>query len=181
MSKINSVAIYCGSSPGTDPEYISKAKQLGKYLGLNQITMVYGGGNIGLMGATADACLEVDGKVIGVCPTFLLDREVGHHEVTELIVVEHMHDRKIKMFDLSDAFIILPGGIGTLDEFFEVLTWKQLNQHNKEIIIYNMNQFYNPMFQMIEHMISNGFLKAENKNLYISIESLEDLIKILNK
>jgi len=175
MKNIKSICIYCGSSPGTKPIYAETAKKLGTWLGENNINMIYGGGNIGLMGITADACMQVGGHVTGICPTFLIEREVGHHELNNLIVVDDMHQRKLKMFDLSDAFIILPGGIGTLDEFFEILTWKQLGRHEKPIYIMNVDGFYNPLLEMMKHMVEHGFLAEGNLGLFEVLEGLQEL------
>lgn len=173
---LKSIAIYCGSASGTKPIYAETAKQLGTWLGEKKINMIYGGGNIGLMGITADACMAAGGHVTGVCPGFLIEREVGHHTLNNLIVVDDMHQRKLKMFDLSDAFIILPGGIGTLDEFFEILTWKQLGRHNKPIYIINVEGFYNPLLEMVKHTVEHGFLAAGNLELFEVVERVDDIV-----
>ncbi|MDZ4757349.1 MAG: TIGR00730 family Rossman fold protein [Bacteroidota bacterium] len=174
--KIKSLAVYCGSSSGTKTIYSETAHQLGTLLGQNKINMIYGGGNIGLMGITADACIAAGGHVTGVCPGFLIEREVGHHALDDLIVVNNMHERKIKMFELADAFAILPGGIGTLDEFFEILTWKQLGQHDKPIYIINVDRFYDPLLTMMQHMVTQGYLAEKNLELYEVVDGVENIM-----
>lgn len=176
IQNIKSIAVYCGSSSGTKTIYAETANKLGTWLGENNINMIYGGGNIGLMGITADACLQAGGHVTGVCPGFLIEREVGHHALNDLIVVDDMHQRKIKMFDLSDAFIILPGGIGTLDEFFEILTWKQLGRHEKPIYIFNVDGFYIPLLTTMKYMVEQGFLPAGNMDLFEVVEGVESFL-----
>lgn len=141
MNKLNSVCVYCGSNFNGDPELRKAIKQLADVLVKQNIKMVYGGGSVGVMGVIADDILQAGGTVTGVIPQFLMDKEVGHKGVTEMIITENMHQRKQKMADLSDGFIILPGGFGTLEEFFEVLTWLQLGLHNKPIGVLNVNGF----------------------------------------
>lgn len=153
-----SVAVFCGSKNGNDPIYIQHALALGKLLALNNITLVYGGGNTGLMGAIANAVLEHSGNVIGVLPEILKDRERQHVGITELKIVPDMHTRKKMMFDLCDAAIILAGGNGTLDEMFEMATWNALTIHDKKIILLNTAGFYNNLIAHINVMQVNGFL-----------------------
>lgn len=159
--KINSLCVYCGSSPGLLPEYLQTARKFGQLLAANGITLVYGGGNVGLMGAIADGALESGGKVIGVIPAKLIEKEVGHNGLTKLYSVTSMHERKMKMAELSDGFIALPGGIGTLEEIFEVYTWTQLGFHQKPCGFLNIADFYTPLFDFLKHMVEQRFLKQD--------------------
>jgi uncharacterized protein (TIGR00730 family) len=158
------VCVFCGSSAGTSPVYAEAAKQLGHHFTKANITLVYGGGNVGLMGIIADEVLKLDGKVIGVIPDFLVRREVAHAGLTQLEVVSSMHERKKRMADLSDAFIALPGGWGTLDELAEILTWRQLNLISQPIGVLNTNSFFDALILQMEKMSNEGFLKKENLN-----------------
>jgi uncharacterized protein (TIGR00730 family) len=155
---IKSLAVFCGSKNGNDPVYSEHAAALGKMLGQNNIKLVYGGGNKGLMGILADAMMENGGKVTGVIPKILLDWEHQHEGITELLVVEDMHVRKKKMYELCDAALILPGGFGTLDELFELVTWNQLSIHDKPIFILNSAGFYDHLFAHMQQLQKNGFL-----------------------
>lgn len=168
--------VFCGSSTGNKAAYVQQARALGKALAQHQIGVVYGGAKVGLMGAIADGALENGGEVIGVLPLFLADVELGHTGLSELLFVETMHERKAKMDELSDGIIALPGGYGTLEEFFEVLTWGQLGLHKKTIALFNVDGFYNPLLQMIETMVEQGFLKEENKNMVIVSDNIEELL-----
>lgn len=176
MNQIKNIAVYCGSSPGFDPYYIAAAYELGEYLGSNQIGLVYGGASVGLMGAVANGCLSKNGSVTGVLPKFLKKKEIEHAGLGQLILVESMHERKLKMFDLSDAFVVLPGGLGTMEEFFEVITWSQLGLHQKPIIIFNWLGFYNPLLTLMQNMVTSGFLKKENAALVQIRETSKDLL-----
>ena len=162
---INSMAVFCGSNSGADPLFAEHAKQLGYLLAEKNITLIYGGGNRGLMGTVANAVLEKNGKVIGIIPTLLTKWEVQHENITELIVSDDMHSRKKLLYEKCDAAIILPGGVGTLDEFFEMLTWNQLKIHNKKIFLLNTNGFYDSLLEHIKRMQSEKFLheKIENR------------------
>ncbi|MCB1275763.1 TIGR00730 family Rossman fold protein [Prosthecobacter sp.] len=162
MSKLRRICVYCGSSSGNDPMHRSAAHALGAFLSENGIGVVYGGGNVGLMGALADGALSTKGEVIGVIPQALMEKELGHGGVTELHVVSSMHERKQMMVDLSDGFIALPGGFGTLDELFETLTWLQLSFHNKPVGLLNLGGFYDGLIDFIAHMSLQGFLKPEH-------------------
>ena len=144
---MKTIAVYCGSSSGHDPAYIQAAKDVGKLLVDQGIDLVYGGGSVGMMGAVADAVLQGGGKVTGIIPTFLESKELGHHGVTELIVVETMHERKIKMFEMADGFIALPGGLGTMEELFEVLAWSQLAIHRHPCGLLNVRGYYDGLLQ----------------------------------
>lgn len=156
---MQSIAVFCGSSPGLNPIYTAATKQLGETMAEQGITLVYGAGNVGLMGVVADAALSKNGKVIGTIPQFLVDKEVAHYGISELIITETMHERKQKMVDVAAGIIVLPGGIGTLDEFFEMFTWQQLGLHDKPIGILNVNGYYDHILAHIQHMVKEGFLK----------------------
>ena len=167
---ITSLAVFCGSKSGNDPIYLQHAGQLGKILAEKKITMIYGGGGKGIMGFIADTVMKHSGKVVGIIPQGLVDKEHQHKNITELTVVDDMHNRKKKLYELCDAAMILPGGFGTLDELFEILTWNQLSIHDKTIFILNSGGFYDHLLQHIFQLERNGFL-------YDPVEE----IKILNK
>ncbi len=173
------VAVFCGASAGSDLVYREAAIELGTYLAKRQLTLVYGGGNVGLMGIVADAALAAGGEVIGVIPDFLKKWEVGHEGITELIVTENMHQRKAYMAELVDAFITLPGGFGSMDELFEILTWKQLQIHKKPVGLLNINGFYDPLIAMMDRMVEAGFLRDSNRDLLLISESLEELMALM--
>jgi len=181
MNKLNSVCVYCGSNFNGDVHLRSAIKQLAETLVKQHIRLVYGGGSVGVMGVIADDVLQSGGLVTGVIPQFLMDKEVGHKGVTEMIVTENMHQRKQKMADLSDGFIILPGGFGTLEEFFEVLTWLQLGLHNKPIGVLNVNGFYDPLFAQMEMMVQSRFLKPANRDLVFNESDAEVLISKMDE
>jgi len=173
---INSIAVYCGANQGSEPIYADQAQALVRVLSESNITLINGGGSVGLMGVMADEMLKRNGKVIGVIPSFMMPWEVGHTGITELIQVEDMHARKLKMMDLSDGFVALPGGMGTLEELFEVLCWAQLKLHTKPIGILNTAGFFNPLLQMLDQMVERGFLNSNNRSLLICEEDPEALI-----
>ncbi|MGM0497647.1 MAG: TIGR00730 family Rossman fold protein [Bacteroidota bacterium] len=170
------IAVFCGSSMGNNPEYRTAAYQLGKSLGKNNIELVYGGTKIGLMGATADGVLSEKGKAIGILPDFLQQKEIAHPGLTQLILVNTMHERKVKMYELSDAVIALPGGFGTMEEFFEMLTWGQLGLHNKPVGLLNVKGFYDKLDMFLENMVDQGFLNKENKKMIIIEDSINQLL-----
>jgi uncharacterized protein (TIGR00730 family) len=170
------ITVFCGSSFGTEKQYEEQAYLLGKTLAERNIGLVYGGANVGLMGAVADGAIENKGEVIGVLPHFLQNKEIAHEGLTELILVETMHERKTKMSDLTDGVITLPGGFGTLEEFFEMLTWAQLGLHQKPIGILNVNGFYNELLALMDTMVKKGFLKAINRNMLLTSENIDDLL-----
>ncbi|OFY89214.1 MAG: Rossman fold protein, TIGR00730 family [Bacteroidetes bacterium RIFCSPLOWO2_12_FULL_31_6] len=170
------VTVFCGSSLGTEDIYKSQATLLGQTLAKRNIELVYGGAKIGLMGAVADGVLSEGGKVIGVLPNFLKSKEIAHQKLTELILVDSMHERKTKMNELCDGVIALPGGFGTLEELFEMLTWAQLGLHKKPIAILNINGFYNPLNVMIQTMVDKGFLKEVNQQMLLVCDNIEDLL-----
>lgn len=169
--KINSLTVFCGSKSGNDPIYINHAKMLGEMLAQKNITLVYGGGNKGMMGALANACLEQGGKVIGIMPKILSGIEHAHGSLTEMIEVEDMHSRKKLLYERCDAALILAGGYGTMDEFFEMLTWNQLNIHNKKIYVVNSNGFYENLILFLEKIESENFLYHKIVDRLIIIRS----------
>ncbi|ARS40087.1 Rossman fold protein, TIGR00730 family [Sphingobacteriaceae bacterium GW460-11-11-14-LB5] len=176
MNKLNSVCVYCGSNFNGDITLRKAIKQLAETLVKQQIRLIYGGGSVGVMGVLANDVLELGGLVTGVIPQFLMDKEVGHQGLTEMVVTENMHQRKQKMADLSDGFVILPGGFGTLEEFFEVLTWLQLGLHNKPIGVLNVSGFYDPLFAQMDMMVQSKFLKPANRDLVFNEADAEILI-----
>lgn len=159
MTNIRSVCVYCGSGNGIDPAYVATAEALGRAFATRGIRLVYGGGSIGLMGTVARGALANGGKVTGIIPQFLRDREVMLLEVDELIVTGDMHERKRLMFERADAFVALPGGIGTLEEVVEMMTWAQLGRHAKPIVLVNVNDFWSPLVHLIEHMRAQAFIR----------------------
>lgn len=175
------VCVFCASSPGARPEYRSVAEKLGCELARRRIGLVYGGGNIGLMGVVADAALAAGGEVFGVIPENLMARELGHSGLTRLHVVGSMHERKALMADLSDAFIALPGGFGTLEEFCEVLTWSQLGLHAKPCGILNVLRYYDPLLAMFDNAVRERFLKPQNRELVLARECVGDLLDALEQ
>lgn len=175
---MNSIAIFCGSALGSDPIYAKIAEQVGQILAARKQTLVYGGGRSGLMGIIADSALAAGGKVIGVIPKQLVDRELAHPGLTELYVVENMHERKTKMSELSDGFIAIPGGVGTLEEIFEQWTWAQLGIHEKPCAFLNAENFYTGLIQFIHHTTQQGFTKERfSEKLIVS----DDFTDILNQ
>ena len=163
MTTMRSVCVYCGSNAGSRPVYAERAMALGTRLAQQGLALVYGGGNVGLMGIVADAALAAGGEVIGVIPEQLVGWEVAHRGVTRLEVVANMHERKARMFDLSDAFVALPGGFGTLDEMFEMLTWRQLGIGDKPCAFLDVDGFYQPLLAMMERMVDEGFVHAAQR------------------
>jgi len=177
MREIRRVCVYCGSSSGLDPIYREEAGRLGRYLAEQKIGLVYGAGKIGLMGVLADAVLAGGGEVVGIIPHHLIELEVGRTELTSLIAVDSMHARKHQMAELADAFIALPGGIGTAEELLEVLTWLQLELHTKPIGLLNTNGYYDHLLGFLGHMTSTGFLKEEHRAMLLVGQTPEDLFE----
>ena len=165
--RLKRVSVFCGSNHGASILYEQDAVRLGTQLAKEGITLVYGGSKVGIMGAVANASLKAGGEVIGVIPTMLMEREIAHKGLTELVIVNTMHERKAKMEELSDGFIVLPGGPGTMEEFFEVYTWAQLGEHQKPIGILNTNHYYDKLLDFFNHMIEQQFLKEEYHSLLI--------------
>lgn len=176
---ISSICVYCGSNQGNKPEYAEVAAQFGCLLAEKNIKLIYGGGQVGIMGIVADAALQHGGQVIGVTPDFLVEREVHHGRLTELIVTKTMHERKQTMADLADAFVALPGGLGTLDELFEILTWHQLHIHRKPVALLNINQYFNPIMQMMDGMVRDGFLHHANRDILLDSDDIYELLNML--
>jgi hypothetical protein len=174
--ELRAVCVYCGSSPGHDPRYIEAATAFGTILGRNGVTLVYGGGSNGLMGAVARATLDAGGRVIGIIPEFLKKKERMLTDAQELIVVPDMHTRKRMMFERSDAFVALPGGVGTLEELVEQLTWAQLGQHRKPIALANLGGFWSPLRDMLDHMREAGFIHDANRVGYIVTDHVDDIL-----
>lgn len=177
---IKSVSVFCGSSPGYESIYAEKAYELGRFLANNSIDLVFGGSQLGLMGKVADGVMDHKGKTIGVLPGFLDTKEIAHHNLSEFISVESMHERKMKMHELSDAVITIPGGFGTMDELFEMLTWAQLGLHQKPIGLWNINSYFDNLLNFISKMNTSGFLNDANKRLLISESNLDALLSAFN-
>ena len=173
---MKSVTVFCGSSSGTDPIYRSQAAMLGATLAQQNIRIIYGGAKVGLMGSIADAALSEGGKVVGVIPRFLRSKEIAHEGLTELIMVESMHERKTKMHELCDGIIALPGGFGTLEELFEILTWAQLGLHKKPIGLLDVDGFYDHLKKLLLTMVEKGFLKGINYNMLLISDDINDLL-----
>ena len=179
MPDVNSVCVYCGSSSAVSQAYKDAAAALGAQMGAQDVQLVYGGGQVGIMGIVADAVLAAGGRVTGVIPEFLHEAEVGKSDVTELIRVDSMHVRKQIMAERSDGFVILPGGFGTLDEFFEILTWRQLKLHNKPIVIADIDGYWQPLVSAIDHIVTEGFAHPANRALFEVVERIEDVLPTL--
>ncbi|MDB5655741.1 MAG: Cytokinin riboside 5-monophosphate phosphoribohydrolase [Tardiphaga sp.] len=176
MSIIKNVCVYCGSGPGTNPRFVESAIALGKSLADNGVGLVYGGGSIGLMGAVASAVLEHGGHVTGIIPEFLTKRENALTGAQELIVTHDMHERKRLMFERSDAFVALPGGIGTLEELVEQLTWQQLGRHSKPILLANIENFWEPLLELLTHMRTTAFIRPTLPLEVLKAERVEDIL-----
>jgi hypothetical protein len=181
MRRIRRLCVYCGSSDAVDARYRQVAKELGGRLAAAGIELVYGGGRVGLMGLLANAVLSANGTVIGIIPRRLVDAEVAHTGVTELVVVDSMHDRKRVMAEKADAFAILPGGIGTLDEFFEIVSWKQLSLHDKPILLVDIGDYWVPLRALLDHIVVNGFARPQTRGLLHVVPSVSALMAALSK
>jgi len=176
MSKIKTVCVYCGSGPGTNPRFIEAAIALGKAIAENGIRLVYGGGSVGMMGAVASAVLDHGGAVTGIIPDFLRRSENALSRVQEMIVTPDMHERKRLMFERSDAFVALPGGIGTLEELVEQLTWKQLGRHEKPVLLANIDHFWEPLLSLLSHMRATQFIRSGLSVEVLKAERVEDIL-----
>jgi uncharacterized protein (TIGR00730 family) len=179
MASVKRICVYCGSSSRVDEIYRAAATRLGVLLAQAGIELVYGGGRTGLMGLMADAALASGGRVTGIIPVHLHEREVGHTGLSELVVVESMHERKRRMFELSDAFAVLPGGLGTLDEALEIITWKQLGLHDKPIVLVDVAGYWTPLFELIAHTVSNGFTARRALQFYRVVGRVEEVLPAL--
>lgn len=170
------ICVFCGSSHGVNASYADAAKNVGAELARRGIELVYGGGNLGLMGVVADSVLAGGGHVIGVIPESLMDKEVGHRGLPDLRIVKTMHERKAMMAELADGFVALPGGIGTFEEFFEIVTWAQLGFHAKPCALLNINGFYDPLLRLIDHSIQEGFVKPKQRDLVLVDSNFSTLL-----
>ena len=173
MTKLSALCVFCGSRLGEDPDHARQSETLGRMLGERSVDLVFGGGGIGLMGTVAHATINAGGKVTGIIPAFLRAYEVGGVEGATEIVVDGMHERKAKMFDLSDAFVALPGGIDTLEEVLEIITWKQLQQHNKPIIFVNINGYWDPYLALVDRVVDGGFGHHKVKDLFQVVDNVD--------
>lgn len=176
MGDISSICVYCGASDGADPAHLAAATELGEALAAANIRLIYGGGSLGLMGAVANGVLRAGGQATGIIPRFLADREVMHKGVTDLIVTADMHERKRLMFEKAEAFVALPGGIGTLEELIEMMTWSQLGQHKKPILLANIGGFWEHLSALLAHMHQSGFIPAERGVTYLETREVSDII-----
>jgi uncharacterized protein (TIGR00730 family) len=179
MSRIESVCVYCGSGNGNDPAFVASAEALGAALAAAGIRLVYGGGSAGLMGAVANAVLAGGGRVTGIIPQFLVDRERAHKGLSDLVVTADMHERKWAMFENADAFVALPGGIGTLEELIEIMTWAQLGRHAKPIVVLDVNGFWRHLKSLLDHMNAAGFLHSIDRLQPIFVENAEAILPAL--
>ncbi len=181
MATLSKVCVFLGSSLGSRAVYAETACELGRLLARRGQTLVYGGARVGLMGVLADAALEAGGRVIGVIPRSMLEREIAHREVSELLVVESMHERKARMADLAEAFVCFPGGYGTLDEFCEVLTWGQLSLHRKPCGLLNLAGYYDPLIAQFDRSVEEGLLRSQHRALVQTHERAEELLNLLER
>ena len=181
MRGIRRLCVYCGSSDAVDARYRQAAKELGGHLAAAGMELVYGGGRVGLMGLLADAVLSARGKVIGIIPRRLLNAEVAHIGVSELVVVDSMHDRKRLMAEKADAFAVLPGGIGTLDEFFEIVSWRQLSLHDKPILLVDIGNYWEPLRALLDHIVVNGFARPQTRGFVHVVPSVSALMAALSE
>jgi uncharacterized protein (TIGR00730 family) len=172
---LRSVCVFCGSAAGTDPVYAATARAFGRELAARKLTLVYGGGRVGLMGAVAGAALDAGAAVVGVIPHSLALKEVAQEDCTELVVVNTMHERKALMADRADAFVALPGGYGTCDELFEILTWAQLGIHHKPVALLNVNGFFTPLLAWLDHIVTEGLLRLQHRDLLLVADTVPDL------
>jgi len=181
INKIRKICVYCGSGPGTDPAFAQAAREFGEILARNGIGLVYGGGNVGMMGEIAHAVLANGGEVTGIIPEFLVQREHAKRNVDNLIVTRDMHERKRKMFEHADAFVALPGGIGTLEELVEQLTWVQLGRHKKPVLIANIKGFWQPLCALIDHMKQSQFIRGDLDFELLVADKVGDILPMLRK
>ena len=173
---IRNVCVFCGSSAGKRPRYAAAARELGKALAQRGYGLVYGGGRIGLMGEIASAVLEAKGEAVGIIPRALLEREVGHGALTRLEVVDSMHERKARMAELSDAFIAMPGGFGTFEEWCEIITWAQLGIHDKPCVLFNVDGYYQPLLALVDNAVEEGFIRPQHRGLFAVADTAADVL-----
>ncbi len=181
MNNIRRLAVYCGSAVGSDPAFADAARATAEAMVANEVELVYGGGRLGLMGLIADSVLELGGRVYGVIPTALVDLEVAHSGLTELHTVANMHERKAKMTDLADAFLALPGGIGTLDELFEAWSWNVLGYHAQPLCLLNVAGFWDGLIEFMDHATASGFLSAPRRKQMLVAQTPEEALKLLDE
>ena len=181
MKSIHSLCVFCGSRAGADPAFSAAAEQLGCTLAARGVRLIYGGGSIGLMGIVMQAVLDNGGQVTGVIPAFLMRREVGNPDLTELIVVDSMHERKRRMFELADAFAVLPGGLGSLDEAIEIITWRQLGLHSKPIAVLSVEDYWASFEALMEQAIARGFADAGIRTLFTVTGDVESMLTVLEE
>lgn len=180
MKKIKSACVYCGTGMKVDQIYKDAAAELGRHLAAEGVRLVYGGGRVGLMGIVSESCFKAGGEVVGIIPEHIQEKEQRNDDLTELYVVDSMHTRKKMMVDKSEAFIVLPGGFGTLDETFEILTWKYLNLHDKPVVLLNINGFYEPLLAMVDHMVKVGFTPAWHRDMFSVATTPAEALAALN-
>jgi uncharacterized protein (TIGR00730 family) len=180
MAPISNVCVYCGSHKGDNPVWRRAAERLGRGLAERGIGLDYGGGTIGLMGEIADSVIAAGGRVTGIIPSHLDKHEIGHRGVSELLIVESMHERKRLMFEKSDAFVVLPGGIGTLDETFEIVTWRQLHLHDKPILLVNQEGYWEPFLALIDHIVARDFASVGIKRLFGVVDDVDEVLDTLD-
>jgi uncharacterized protein (TIGR00730 family) len=181
MKSIHSLCVFCGSRAGADPAFSAAAEQLGRSLAARGVRLIYGGGSIGLMGILMQAVLDNGGQVTGVIPEFLMRREVGNPDLTELIVVDSMHERKRRMFELADAFAVLPGGLGSLDEAIEIITWRQLGLHSKPIAVLSVEDYWASFEALMEQAIARGFADGAIRTLFTVTGDVESMLAVLEE
>lgn len=179
MADLKAICVYCGSSPGQKPVYAASAQSMGKAFADAGLRLVYGGGSVGLMGIVARSVLDNGGKVTGIIPGFLARKEIMLEQAHELIVTEDMHERKKTMFERADAFVALPGGIGTLEELIEMLTWAQLGRHDKPVLLANVDGFWNPLLDLLNHMAEQNFVSAEFVDRILTVDQMDDVLPVL--
>ena len=177
--RLDSVCVFCGSSDAAAPELLSSAAELGRILAREQLTLIYGGGGVGLMGACAIAAHEAGGKVLGIIPHFLKERE-RRLDVVDTVVVESMHERKMMMFERSDGFVVLPGGIGTLEEVVELLSWRRLDLHGKPVVFYNPDGFWEPLFNLFQHTVDQHLTPPSFMQSWVAVSAIEDIVPALH-
>lgn len=181
MSRVRAVCVFCGSRTGADPAYEQAATRLGTLLAEHDVRLIFGAGGIGMMGALADAALAAGGEVIGVIPSFLRRPEVAHQGVTRQVEVATMHERKHRMFELADGFVVLPGGLGTLDETFEIITWKQLRLHAKPIVVVDVSGYWRCLHRLVDDIVESGFADPTISELFTVVPSAEDVLPTLTR
>jgi uncharacterized protein (TIGR00730 family) len=181
QNQLTSVCVYCGSSCGSDPAHEAAATRLGQLIAEAGLRLVYGGGSVGLMGSVANAALESGGKVTGIIPRFLEKREVMLDTLEDLVITEDMHERKHLMFERADAFIALPGGIGTLEEAVEMMTWAQLGQHRKPVALANINGFWSPLLELLDHMRAQGYIRPDTEVPYLVARTVDEVLPMLRR